>query len=198
MKITAIKQQVKRQDRLSLYIDGKYCFSLSQPELAKLGIRENQVISHKELADLRSEAIMDKAYDRSINYISIRPRSYYEIETYLQRKKYERNVIAKTLQRLLKLDLINDKNFAQQWLQWRIGSGKSKRRIYSELLQKRIDKEIISEVLSEISPEAELEQVRSLVERKSRMSQYKDKQKLMSYLARQGYGYDLIKKALEN
>jgi hypothetical protein len=34
MKITAIKQQVKNPERVSIFVDGKYEFSLSLDELA--------------------------------------------------------------------------------------------------------------------------------------------------------------------
>ena len=42
MKITAIKQQVKRQDRYSIYGDGKYLFSFSESELLNSGIKIGQ------------------------------------------------------------------------------------------------------------------------------------------------------------
>jgi SOS response regulatory protein OraA/RecX len=44
--------------------------------------------------------------------------------------------------------------------------------------------------------DSELDQLVRLIEVKRRQSRYGDPQKLLGYLARQGYGYDTIKKAL--
>lgn len=193
--ITAIKQQVKRADRFSIFGDGKYLFSLSEAEVVQLGIREGQEITTQDLAKLKDEATLSKAYDRAVRYVSIRPRSEHEITSYLGRKSYEEEIISTVVEKLYRLRLLDDADFARQWLEWRMRSGSSKRKIQAELIQKRVDREIIKEVLDAIDPNDELEQVKELIERKTKLSQYQDKQKLMAFLARRGYSYDLIKKA---
>ena len=87
--------------------------------------------------------------------------------------------------------------FAQQWVQWRLNTTqRSRRQLYAELLQKHINRELIDEVLNEVSEEDELTQLKDLINRKHR--QYPDQQKLIAFLARKGYSYDLIKQALQN
>jgi hypothetical protein len=49
MKITDIKQQVKRQARYSIFVEGKYAFSLSEPELMKSGIQIGRDYTEEEL-----------------------------------------------------------------------------------------------------------------------------------------------------
>jgi regulatory protein len=195
MKITNIKQQVKRADRYSIYIDGKYSFSLSEADLASTGLHKDQELDEKELEDLLNESQKGKAYDRCLRYITIRPRSQWEVEDYLKRKEYSPDVIATVLQKLLKLELVNDHKFAEQWVGWR--SQRSKRQLYAELLKKRVDKEIINSVLQNINESDELEQIKELVARKGKLSQYQDQQKLIAFLARRGFPYHLIKKATD-
>jgi SOS response regulatory protein OraA/RecX len=62
-----------------------------------------------------------------------------------------------------------------------------------ELKQKHINEDIIREVLDEDETD-ERDQLRTLVAKKR--SRYPDDQKLMQYLARQGFGFDDIKSVL--
>ncbi len=198
MKITDVKQQLKREDRYSIYIDGKYAFSLSEAELVRLGLRQGLSLTAEKLAELQQDSKRDKAYDRSLHYIEIRPRSEQEIRQYLKRKQYEPELINAVAAKLYDIDLLNDERFARQWVEWRLASKpSSKRKLQAELIQKGISRDIIQEVMAEIEPETELEQVKALIGRKARLSQYQDRQKLMAYLARQGFSYDLIKRALD-
>jgi SOS response regulatory protein OraA/RecX len=50
--------------------------------------------------------------------------------------------------------------------------------------------------LSETDPEAEVEAAMAVAAKKRRLSQYQDQQRLIAYLGRQGFGYEIIKKAL--
>jgi SOS response regulatory protein OraA/RecX len=52
--------------------------------------------------------------------------------------------------------------------------------------------------LETVDSETELAQLQELVARKHKQSRYQERDKLMAYLARQGYGYDLIKQALDD
>lgn len=85
MKVTKIAQQVKRQDRYSIYIDGAYLFSLNEYQLANSGLRSGKELSQEEVDNFAKESQFGKAYERSLNYVMIRPRSEKEIEDYLVR-----------------------------------------------------------------------------------------------------------------
>lgn len=197
MKITNIKNQVKRVDRYSIYIDGKYTFSLSELELLNLGLRINQEISQKELEGLQDAARLDKGYDRALNYISIRRRSKWEIEQYLKRKDYEPEIIEKIIDRLTTRNYVDDEAFAKAWVEnRRLLKSTSKRRLQQELRQKRISDNIIHQALSEDETD-ERQVLRGLIERKQKQTKYQDRLKLMQYLSRQGYNYEDIKSVLD-
>lgn len=196
MKITGIRQQQKRHDRYSIYVDDKYSFSLSENDLIKSGLRVNQELNQEDLAKLQDESKLGKAYDRAINYISIRERSEFEVTDYLKRKDYEPEIIAKVSQKLQKIELIDDRKFARAWCEWRVRANKSKRQIHSELVKKRVSREIIDEVLTSIDSATEVDQINAIIEQKLRLPRYQDKQKLISFLARRGYSYGQIKEAM--
>jgi len=195
MKITDIRQQVKRADRFSVFVDGKYAFSFSQDEILHLGLKINQEFTKDELEQLKKSAVQDKAYDHSLNLIARRPRSRWELEDYLKRKDYEQEIIEKTLNKLSDAGYVDDLKFAQAWVRTRrLLKPTSKRRLQQELRQKRVDNEAIEKVLQEDEAD-ELEVLRSLVERKAK--RYPDKLKFMQYLLRQGYNYGDIKSVLD-
>lgn len=197
MKITAIKQQVKRSDRYSIYGDGKYLFSFSEGELLGSGIRIGQELDETELNELRNKAVLDKAYDRALNLVSMRPRSEWEIRDYLKRKEYEPSIHDLVITRLNERGYLNDEDFAKRWVEnRRLLKATSKRRLTQELRQKRIADDIIKAVLDNDETD-EVEVLKTLIERKRQQSRYQDDQKLIQYLARQGFAYDQIKEALK-
>lgn len=196
-KISAIKQQVKRADRYSIYVDKKYTFSLSESELLVTGLRIGQEFTEAELNDLKDKAVIDKAYDRALNLIMRRPRSEWEIRDYLKRKEYEETIIQKIVNRLSKRGYIGDRDFATRWVESRrLLKSASKRRLQQELRQKRVADEIIQEVL-EADETDEREVLRELVNKKRQQTKYQDNLKLMQYLSRQGYNYHDIKSVMD-
>ncbi len=198
MKITNIKQQVKRKDRYSVYIDNNYSCSFSENELLRLGLRIGQVISEQDLSNLKNDAVLDKAKTRAFDLISRRPRSTWELRDYLKRKDYDKDVIETTVEVLSDLGYLNDLDFARRWVEnRRLLKATSKRRLRQELKQKRISEEIIDRVLSEDETD-EKDVLRDLITRKRKQSKYQDNLKLMQYLSRQGYNYDDIKSVLSD
>ena len=196
MTITAIKQQVKRSDRYSVYLDGVYSFSVGENELLKLGLHTGQDISAAELVLFQQESEAGKLLDKTLNLLSIRPRSEWEVRDYLRRKQAAPEISEIIVNKLTKNKYLNDEQFARLWVEnRRLLKPTSRRKLTLELKQKRINSEIIEAVLADDkSAVDEREILRTLVEKKRH--RYPDNLKLMQYLARQGYGYEDIKAVL--
>lgn len=196
MKITDIKQQVKRNDRYSIYGDDKYIFSLSENELLNLGLKIGQEFNKDELEELRTKAVLDKAFDRSLNLISRRRRSTWEMQQYLKQKDYETEIIETILNMLSIKGYLDDAAFAEAWINSRrLLKNTSKRRLQQELRAKRVPDEIISQALENDQAD-ESEVLKELIAKKRTQTRYQDREKLMAYLIRQGYNYSDIKGAL--
>ena len=196
MKITAIKQQVKQQGRYSIFVEGKYSFSLSDSALLESKIASGQDLTAQQVAEYKKLSGDDKLYNQALRYVAMRPRSVWEMEMYLQRKKADPLLSQQILNKLSNIDLLNDRKFAESWVaSRRLLKPTSRRRLSQELRQKHVGDEIIEQVLSEDETD-ELVTLRDLVERKRRQSKYQDDLKLMQFLARQGYGYGDIKTVL--
>ncbi|MDB5170299.1 MAG: regulatory protein RecX [Candidatus Saccharibacteria bacterium] len=196
MKITSIKQQVKRSNRYSVFVDEQYSFSLSESALLESGLASGRELTFAEVDDYKRLSADDKVYNLALRYVAMRPRSAWELSTYLQRKDAPESLTESIIQKLTDLDLLNDGKFAASFVHNRqLLRPTSRRKLILELKQKRIAEEHIQSALeqNELSEADSLEQV---IIKKRRQSKYQDDNKLMQYLARQGFGYGDIKSAL--
>lgn len=214
MKITSIKVQAKDKNRVNIEVDGVYRFSLTLFQLGDLKLKVGQEYSEKELATLEIESQFGKLYMRAIEYCLMRPHSAKEVRDYLYRKTLSRNVKSRKTGKVIKKSgisedvtnrvfsrleekgYIDDERFASFWVNGRKNSKPiSRRKLFSELLQKGVATEIIETALTEYSDDDQESAIKKLILKKRKI--YGDDQKLLAYLARQGFRYDDIKKALE-
>lgn len=196
MIITAITQQVRQTKRFSVFLDGVYGFSLSEAALLESGITRGQELSPADIHRLKQLSEDDLAYGRALRYLAMRPHSEWELREYLRRKNVSPSSVDVICEKLQRIGLLDDKSFAQSWVHSRRAlKATSRRKLASELQQKHIAGHVIDEVLAEDRQETdELQVLRQLIERKR--ARYPDQQKLIAYLARQGYAYSDIKLAL--
>ena len=197
MKITAIKAQVKQAGRYSLFVDDKYSFSLSDMALLEAKITVGQEVTEQDIKAYKQLSDDDKLYNRTLGYIAMRPRSRWEIQFYLERKKAPTPLIEQILNKLSIANLIDDRKFAESYVHdRRLLRPTSRRKMTMELKKKRVPEEIIREAIGH-EDEDEKSALTEMVERKRRQTKYQDDAKLMQYLAGQGFGYSDIKSALQ-
>lgn len=196
MKITAIKSQVRRQGRYSIFVEGKYSFSLSDMALLEAKLAVGQELSQAQVRELKQASVDDKLYNLTLGYLAIRPRSSWEIETYLQRKGASPTLSNIILSKLSDVDLINDQKFAEAFVRdRRLLRSSSRRKLVLELRKKRVADNIVQEVIGN-EPADEQSALVDIIARKRQQSRYQDDMKLMQYLARQGFNYGDIKSAM--
>jgi regulatory protein len=195
MKITSIKQQERLKGRYSVYVDEKYSFSLSADGLLDSHLYNGQELDEQQLESYKKLSADDKAYGLTLAYVARRLRSSWEMQQYFRRKDYDEALGQQLLDRLTHLGLVDDQKFAEAWVNTRrLLKSVSKRRLVQELRAKRINADIIERTLTEdITTDESV--ITELISRKRRQTRYQDDVKLMQYLARQGFGYDDIKRA---
>jgi regulatory protein len=195
MKITAIKQQVKRTDRYSVFVEDKYSFSLSESALLGSGLASGQELTAEQVKEYKLVSADDKVYNQALRYVAMRPRSFWEMQFYLERKGASPTLTEYILSKLSNIGMLDDKKYAQAFVNDRKNlRPTSRRKIIAELRKKRISDEVINGVIGEESDDVAA--LKSVIESKRRQAKYQDDLKLMQYLARQGFNYDDIKTAL--
>jgi regulatory protein len=190
--VTGIEIQKRNQERVNVYIDGDYSFSLSLIEAARL--HKGQQLSDPEMAALRAEDTVQKAVDSAARFLSYRPRSLEEVRRNLAEKELPPVVIEAAISRLTAMGYLDDEAFARYWVQYR-GEFKplSPRALRVELRQKGISDAIITEVLGELDADdlayqAGLAQARKL----RRPTPELFRKKISALLQRRGFSYSII------
>jgi len=195
--VTDIKQQQRLKGRFSIYVDGRYGFSLSDTALLDSRLTVGQEMTGEELKTYKQLSLDDKVYANALRYAAMRLRSRWELESYLQRKQASPALATQILEKLEAIGMIDDLAFAKTWVDNRhLLKPTSKRKLQQELRAKHVANDIISQVLQADETD-DRQSLRQLVDRKRRQSKYQDDMKLMQYLSRQGFSYDDIKHVLQ-
>lgn len=192
MRVSELKQQARNTERISVFLDGKYSFSLGVNDLLELKLKVGDEISETELKRLKKVSEDSLLTQKAIEKCLRRPHSVKEISDYLKRNRAEEELIETILEKCAKMRLLNDEEFAKTWLRHRQNGNRSRRHIINELRQKGISSDIINEL--EFGDESST--LRDLVAKKR--SKYSDERKLINYLQRKGFAYSDIAAVLKD
>ena len=153
----------------------------------------------------------DKLLKYAIYYLSKYSSSKKNLE-FILKKKIRRlsdekqirfhlyNEIQIIIEKLEKLNLINDQVFVESKIQSLQYQAKSKNYIKQYLLQKGIDKQLIEEQISlfyENNKNLEKENALKFAKKRNLLNNDQDYQKKLSKLARAGFSYDIAKEILK-
>jgi regulatory protein len=196
MKITSIKQQVKNPERVSIFVEGKYEFSLSLDELVKYKLKNNQELDKADVKKFKKISADGKLRMRSLEWLINRPHSEREFRDYLYKKKVEPEQIESLVSEMTDKGYLDNAKFAAWFTELQSRRGKSDRAIRAELFKKGIGRETAEEVLeSEAGDESA--RLKEMINKKRRLSRYKnDPEKLMRYLVGQGFSWQSVKEEL--
>ncbi len=194
-KITALEFQKKNPDRVNVFLDGKFAFGL--PAIIAARLKPGQLLADAEVQALQAEGSIETAYDRTLNYLSYRPRSRAEVVRYLEKRDLPEGQIETVVERLERAGLLDDEAFARYWVENRERHRpKGLRALRYELREKGIGNEIMDRVL--VSVDVSDSAYRSAA-RKARQLAHLDEQsftrKIVEYLARRGFDYEVAREA---
>lgn len=188
-KITDLKTQKHDSQRINVYLDGEFAFGVARAVAPWLKIGKE--LSREKIEELTTKDSVEKAYQRALNYLSYRERSQEEVRRNLRKHDVPDLVIEDVLERLQRNTLVNDKRFAEKWVENRAAfHPRSRRALASELYQKGIARTIIDEVLADVD---EHEMAYKVAQKKLRRVQGLEwpefRKKLNGYLGRRGFSY---------
>ena len=268
--ITSLRGAMRDANRVNVFLDGKFSFSLTVSELADAKLSQGQTLSDIEVEKLKSQSGIGKLYQQTLEYCFSRPHSKKEVIDFLERKRQRRelawkrfeshlqkletdaayaekvkqirqttreknqkiretdftenntyeyrgsvktnlpskpsdritdDMIEQVISRLEAQKVIDDAYFTRFYIENRHQSkGISQRRLIQELKQKGISDDFISGALvSDTTGELVRDEVAELQKMlKKQLQKTTDRQKLIGYLARQGFSYDLIKSEVDS
>jgi regulatory protein len=144
---------------------------------------------------------LDALLQRVYAFVSIRPRSEWEMKSWLKRKKVDPSTQELIIEKLHTLSLLNDLDFAKWWIEQRnTFRPKGAAFLKHELRKKGVPVSIISQAVAETPIDEEV-LARTLVEKKIRtLSRYPSdvqSQKLFDYLSRRGFSLSIIRRVID-
>lgn len=157
-----------------------------------------------------SESREEQARALCLRLLTARARTRAELAGQLAKRGYPDDVSAGVLDRLADVGLVDDRDFAEQWVRSRhVNAGKGKRALVAELRTKGVDDEVITAALADVDGGAERARAELLVADKLRRERLTDDadeikltRRLVAMLARRGYeqsmAFDVVKVALAN
>ena len=220
--ITALNADHFDPNKVHVFIDGKHALAVALDVAAAEKLAVGQPCPPDRLERLHKAEEINAIYASALNFLSFRPRSVREVELRLRKKGNQPEQIEMVMARLRKVGLVDDREFARFWVGNRMSfSPRGPRLLRSELRQKGVPQEIVDEILAEqtetqvelqqraeeVAEEYELEgdeptpgtdlaNALSLARKRLRSYSNLDPQtsrrRLSGFLARRGYGYDVI------
>ena len=153
-----------------------------------------------------NDKIKEKAAEKAAAYINIKPRTAYQVKTYLRGKGYEDDVIDQVIDQLKEYHYVDDFQYAEMYFRYGFEKGRGVSRIRRELCEKGVSSEVIDmayEELEDIPDQAEMAmEIAMSVIRGIDIEEldYDEKQKLKAKVGRRlqsrGFSSDIVYKVI--
>ncbi len=185
---------------MSIFIDGQFALGVARDVADEFGLRKDDLLDEAALANLMAREGLHKATTAALNFLAYRPRSEGEIRQRLRKGGFPEPAIDHTLDKLRDWHYVDDADFARRWIENRsTHRPRGARLLTQELKAKGIDQQVMAEAIEE----AELdERADALTIARQRARQLADldqdirERRLSGFLARRGYGFDIIRATL--
>ena len=162
-------------------------------------LKKGETLNEEKLNDLVFQSQFQRAKSRAVWYLDRKDRTAKDLYSKLCLAGFDKKAVAKVIARLIEVDLINDRRFAENYASRLIESNVSKREALQKMLQKGVPYDIAKDVLAE-SEADENKQIEALINKKYRTKLMSDGgvQKVYAALIRKGFSYEAVKTALKN
>ncbi len=142
-----------------------------------------------------------QAKQAALVLLKFRARSENELQKRLRRKGFSEIIIQNVLKDLKKTGLVDDAQFAQDWIENRYGQSYGPLRIKKELTEKGLDQQLISQKMESLRCQSSEKEIIEILIRKKMKTLNKlnpriRKQRLYGYLLRRGFDPNLSEEAI--
>ncbi len=192
-EITALKAQKRNPNRVNVYLDGEFAFGLARIVAAWLAV--GQRLSDERILELQQQDADEVAFQTALRYLNYRPRTETEVREHLAGKGISEVAVATTLERLRQGHLLDDRQFARDWVEnQNTFRPRSRRALAFELRHKGVSAEDIEQTLEETESDEALayQAAQRPAQRLARLEWPEFRIKLSQFLARRGFTYEAI------
>ncbi len=197
--ITALRTSRGRGKRVTVFLNGKFAFSLEAEVAVKEELKVGQELASGQIEALARSDQFQRCHNAAAHYLSYRPRSEHEMRQRLLRRGFSDDTTEAVLKRLREQGLVDDTAFAEFWRDNRQSfSPRSQWLTRLELRQKEVSSDIIERVVSTICDADNAYRAALSKAHRLPLSDYESfRRRLGEYLKRRGFGYGVIKETTE-
>lgn len=200
MEITSVERSKKNKDRLSIYIDGKFAFTISEEDYVSMNLYENTTITQETVDYIINTLNFRKAKAIAVRYLSMKLRTENEVMEKLRSEGYDSRCAQNVIDELKSIGYINNILYAQKFVFDRSKlKPMSKKMMKKELQNKGIPDDIADAVLEDWKIEDNAVAI-SLLKRKYGKYDLNDEKiykKAYMFLLHRGFSHDTIEEAIQ-
>lgn len=201
MRIVSI-EKTRRGGRFRLCLDNGKELLLWKEVIVDYGLRRNDEISGEMLSGIQEAQSYQDAYLVAMRLLNYRMRTERELSQRLQKKTFDTKTIKRVIAKLIEIGMIDDSRFAEAFVAGKVALKPiGKRELQRKLRERGVSNEASQKVLSTIGDdETQAALAMRAAELKMpslrRYDTKKRQEKLIAFLARRGFDWDVIKRVV--
>ena len=195
MKVTDVSQQKNNSQRVNVFVDGSYSFSLDEAEAVLKGIKPGKELSEKDIRNLLMDSEFGKARDYALGVLSRKMITSSDLLGKLKEKGYAEIIAVEVIEELTSLGYIDDESYAATYLEYCREKMWGKKKIRFEMKQKGLGDELIENALMSYDEGDLISEMAELIKQKyphDDLSDMKTKAKITRYFASRGFDFSQI------
>jgi regulatory protein len=199
MRIESI-EKARKGAKFAVSLDDGTSLLLSREVIIDFGLRKNDELSEDTVTSIMDAQLYRDAYYAAGRLLDYRMRTRSELDQRLLKKGYPEKVVAKVIGKMSELGLIDDSRFADAFIASKIaGKPIGKRELERGLREKGISKEAAQAAVLQVSDddtqlELAIQAAKTKMRSLRKFEPRKRQEKLVAFLARRGFDWDVIKK----
>ena len=197
-KILSIKRSTRYNDRIIVKLDDKSVFRVPEDAFVLNRFHVGETVTLDEIEDYDVKMRLQEAKDAAFKLLSFRMRSIAEMRKRLKEKSFSQIEIDHVIDKLTKLNYLNDVEFGKAFVKEKIKNKKiGPKAIKSELFPHQLSPDFVDELIESVYKKYKINDLitfhlkRKKIKKNTQMNK-SDLSRLNNYLLRKGFEWDNI------
>ena len=189
--VSKIEVQKNNKNRVNIYCDNQFEFSLQTETLIKNAISVGTHLSENQKQDLILQSDQIDALTKATAYVAKGLKTQSQIQDFLKKKDYNQQIINLTIQKLTEYKLLNDQAYIVAYVNDHKSYGELK--LKQELYAKGLSKDLIEQYFAE-DYSVNVENLQNIANKylKNKEINYENVLKCKKHLLSKGFTYEDI------
>ena len=197
-KILSIKRSTRYNDRIIVKLDDKSVFRVPEDAFVLNPFHVGETVTLDEIENYDIKMRLQEAKDAAFKLLSFRMRSIAEMRKRLNEKSFSQIEIDHVIDKLTKLNYLNDVEFGKAFVKEKIKNKKiGPKAIKSELFPHQLSPDFVDELIESVYKKYKINDLitfhlkRKKIKKNTQMNK-SDLSRLNNYLLRKGFEWDNI------